>query len=148
MRQEKVILSNVDIAQLQNAIKWHLKDLNMEIMREDKFDKYWSVRATRGGGLSVYVGSIRDVEVMIAGPDNENKYELMLRTEAWGMDIAIPAFLASLISAPFGAAVAGAEAYRAYKFEKDFWTWLKEQVKRIARGEMKISEPVEVETHK
>ncbi|MDE2588875.1 MAG: zinc ribbon domain-containing protein, partial [Patescibacteria group bacterium] len=60
---------------------------------------------------------------------SDKNYDLTLRTGAWGRDIAIPALLASTVSFGAGALVAGAEVYRAHKFEKNFWEWLNQQMK-------------------
>ncbi len=87
------------------------------------------MKAYKGGKLSAVTGSIRDVEILITG--SNNTYDLTLRTGAWGRDITIPALLASAVSFGAGAIVAGAEAYRAYKFEKNFWDWLNQTIKSL-----------------
>ncbi|NHI03158.1 hypothetical protein DYY67_0279 [Candidatus Nitrosotalea sp. TS] len=66
---------------------------------------------------------------MITG--SSNNYDLTFRTGAWGRDIAIPALLASAVSFGAGAIVAGAEVYRAHKFEKNFWEWLNQKIKSL-----------------
>ncbi len=144
MKEERVNLSNIEISQLFSAIKQHLQDLGLQVIHEDGFENYWSVKAHKGGKLATLTGSIRDVEVMITG--SNNNYDLTLRTGAWGRDIAIPAILASTVSFGAGAAVAGVEIYRAHKFEKNFWEWLNQMVGQLGRGKATISEPALVET--
>ncbi len=129
MKEEYVKLSNVEVSRLISSIKQHFSELGLQVIHEDSHDGYWSIKAHKGGKVSVITGSIRDVEIMITGSDNS--YDLTLRTGAWGRDIAIPALLASAVSFGAGAAVAGAEAYRAHKFEKNFWEWLNQQVKSL-----------------
>ncbi len=129
MKEEQVRLSNIEIEQLISEIKGHLKELGLQIISEDRHENYWSIKAHKGGTLSAITGSIRDVEIMISG--SENSYDLTLRTGAWGRDIAIPALLASSISFGAGAAVAGAEIYRAHKFEKNFWEWLNQHIRPL-----------------
>jgi hypothetical protein len=129
MKEEQVRLSNIKIAQLISQIKGHLKDLGLQIISEDQHENYWSIKAHKGGTLSAITGSIRDVEIMITG--SGNNYDLILRTGAWGRDIAIPALLASSISFGAGVVVAGAEAYRAHKFEKNFWEWLNQTISSL-----------------
>ena len=126
MKEERVNLSNVDVDNLVKATKQHFEELGLQIIHEDKFENYWSVKAHKGGKLATVTGSIRDVEVLITGANNN--YELTLRTGAWGRDIAIPALLASTVSLGGAAAVAIAEVYRAHKFEKNFWEWLNKQI--------------------
>jgi hypothetical protein len=126
MKEELVHLSNVEVTQLISEIKGHFKDLGLQIIFEDQHENYWSIKAHKGGALAAITGSIRDVEIMITG--SGNNYDLTLRTGAWGRDIAIPALLASSISFGAGAVVAGAEVYRAHKFEKNFWEWLNQRI--------------------
>ena len=138
MKEEMVALSNVNVDNLITLTKQHLQELRLEIIHEEKHDDgYWSIKAHRGGKLAAITGSIRDVEILIVGTNNQ--YELTLRTGAWGRDIAIPALLASMVSIAGAAAVAAAEVYRAHKFEKDFWDWLNKQVMSYDNG--KISPP-------
>ena len=129
MKEEYVKLSNVEVGKLVSGIKQHFTELGLQVIHEDSHDGYWSIRAHKGGKVSAITGSIRDVEIMITG--QAPSYDLTLRTGAWGRDIAIPALLASAVSFGAGAAVAGAEAYRAHKFEKNFWEWLNQQVKSL-----------------
>jgi len=138
VKEEQVNLTNVDADNLVTSIKQHLQELRLQIIHEDKHDNYWSIKAHRGGKLATVTGSIRDVEILIVGTNNQ--YELTLRTGAWGRDIAIPALLASAVSLGGAAVVAAAEAYRAHKFEKDFWDWLNKQVSVIS-NRATISQP-------
>src|SRR5207249_6403865 len=138
MKEERVNLSNLDVDNLVTSTKQHLLELGLQIIHEDKQDNYWSVKAHKGGKLAIVTGSIRDVEILIVGSNNQ--YELTLRTGAWGRDIAVPALLASAVSLAGAVAVAAAETYRAHKFEKDFWDWLNKQVSVIS-NKATISQP-------
>ena len=129
MKEEYVKLGSLEIDKLKSSIKQHMSELGLQVLHEDSHDGYWSIKAHKGGKISAITGSIRDVEIMITG--SNSAYELVLRTGAWGRDIAIPALLASAVSFGAGAAVAGAEAYRAHKFEKNFWEWLSQQVRGL-----------------
>ncbi|HJT10656.1 MAG TPA: zinc ribbon domain-containing protein [Candidatus Nitrosotalea sp.] len=129
MKEEVVKLSNIEVDKLISDIKQHFVELGLQIIHEDNHDGYWSIKAHKGGKLSAVTGSIRDVEILMTG--SNNNYDLTLRTGAWGRDIAIPALLASAVSFGAGAAVAGAEAYRAYKFEKNFWVWLNQKISSL-----------------
>lgn len=129
MKEESVQLSDVEINRLISSIKQHFAELGLQIIHEDAHEGYWSIKAHKGGKLSVITGSIRDVEILITG--SNNVHDLTFRTGAWGRDIAIPALLVSAVSFGAGAAVAGAEAYRAHKFEKNFWEWLNQQIKSL-----------------
>lgn len=131
-------LSIVEISRLITDIKQHLAEIGLQIIHEEGHDGYWSIKAYKGGKLSAITGSIRDVEILITGSDG--KYDLTFRTGAWGRDIAIPALLASAVSFGAGAVVAGAEAYRAHKFEKNFWDWLNQRIKSL---NAKINKPPE-----
>ena len=181
MREERVVLNNVDVERLVRAAKDHLKELGLQIINEDVFEGYHSVKAHRGGIQAVVTGSVRDVEILVTG--TEKNYELRLQTGAWGRDIAIPTILggaivkagaaalpttavrtgaviagtaarvagvavtgaavgATIAGAPIaaGAAVAIIEAYRAGRFEKNFWNWLNQEM--IALGkEATMSKP-------
>ncbi len=139
MKEERVNLSNVDVDALVEATRQHLQQLGLQIIHEDKFENYWSIKAHKGGKLAAVTGSIRDVEVLVTGASNN--YEVTLRTGAWGRDIAIPTLLASAVSLAGAAAVAAAEVYRAHKFEKNFWDWLNQQVAQLGKGKATISQP-------
>lgn len=139
MKEESVQLSNIEVGQLRSAIKQHLTELGLQVIHEDSHDNYWSIKAHKGGTLSTITGSIRDVEIIVTG--SNNNYDLTFRTGAWGRDIAIPALLASSVSFGAGAVVAGAEAYRAHKFEKNFWEWLQQQTRAL---NAKITTPAQV----
>jgi len=84
MKEERVNLSNVDIDTPVNAAKQHLQEIGLQIIHEDKFENYVSIKAHKGGKLAAITGSIRDVEILITG--TSNNYELTLRTGAWGRD--------------------------------------------------------------
>src|SRR6266516_1961526 len=133
MHQEHVVLTNVEIEQLYAEIKKYLQDLKLDIIHEDRFPSYWSLKAYKGGTINTITGSVRDVEVMISG--SENSYQLVLRTGAWGRDIFVPAAIAALAAGGMGAGVvAGLEIFRAYTFEKNFWEWLTRAVDELGKG--------------
>lgn len=138
MKEESVTLGNLEINTLISSIKQHFTELGLQVIHEDKSDGYWSIKAHKGGKLSVVTGSIRDVEIILAGSDKN--YDLTFRTGAWGRDIAVPALLASAVSFGAGAVVAGAEAYRAHKFEKNFWEWLNQQIKLLGATMSPVSQ--------
>ena len=68
MKEEHVILNNIEISQLYEAIKKYLQDPKLQIIHEDKFDNYWSIKAYKGGKINTITGSVRDVEVMHQRP--------------------------------------------------------------------------------
>jgi hypothetical protein len=129
MKEEIVKLSNIGIDKLISDIKQHFAELGLQVIHEENHDGYWSIKAHKGGKLSVITGSIRDVEILITG--SNNNYDLTFRTGAWGRDIAVPSLIASTVSLGAGAIVAGAEVYRAHKFEKNFWEWLNQKIKSL-----------------
>src|SRR6266487_2734492 len=147
MKEEHVTLNNIEISQLYGAIKKYLQDLKLQIIHEDKFDNYWSIKAYKGGKINTITGSVRDVEVMISGA--ENNYQLVLPTGAWGRDIFVPAAIAALAAGGMGAGVvAGLEIFRAYTFEKNFWEWLTRAVDELGKGNASVSEPKSVDNSK
>ena len=62
MHQEHVTLTNIEIEQLYAAIKKYLQDLKLDVIHEDRFPNYWSLKAYKGGTLNTITGSVRDVE--------------------------------------------------------------------------------------
>jgi hypothetical protein len=68
MKEEHVTLNNIEISQLYEAIKKYLQDPKLQIIHEDKFDNYWSIKAYKGGKINTLTGSVRDVEVMHQRP--------------------------------------------------------------------------------
>ena len=144
MREEHVTLSNIEVSNLYDAIKTHLQqDLKLDIIHEDKFENYWSIKAYRGGKVNTITGSVRDVEVIISG--TENNYDLVLRTGALGRDIFVPGAIAGIAAGGLGAGVvAGLEVFRAYSFENDFWKWLNQTVQEIGKGRASVSKPRDI----
>lgn len=138
MREERVTLSKIDAERLVKAARDHLQELGLKIIDEDVFEGYHSIKAHKGGKVALFTGSVRDVELLITGTDKN--YELTLRTGAWGRDIAIPALILGVFSFGAGVVAAGVEAYRAGKFEKDFWTWLNKEIVNLGK-EATISTP-------
>ena len=139
MREERVTLSKIDVERLVKSIKDHLENMGLKIIHEEILDGYHSIKAYKGGIPSLVTGSVRDVEILITGKDKD--YELTLRTGAWGRDIAIPSLLISGLSFGAGAVVAGAEVLRAVMFEKNFWTWLNNEILNLGK-EAVMSTPV------
>lgn len=140
MRQEHVSLQNVQISELYDLIKKYLQDLKLEIIHEEIYENFWSIKAHKGGKGSVIIGNVREAEVMISG-SNDN-YDLILRTGAWGRNIIVPAAIASVVTLGVGAAVGGVEAYRAHTFEKNFWEYINKMISNIGKGKATMSSPM------
>jgi hypothetical protein len=144
MRQEHVTLKNVEISQLFDRIKEHLQEIKLDIIHEEKEKDFWDVKAHKGSAGSVVVGNIRDVEVMISGT-REQGHDLVLRTGAWGKDIIVPTAIATVATAGIATIpVALAEIYRAHKFEKHFWDFIRNETSDIGKGKVEMSEPVTI----
>ena len=144
MRQEHVTLKNVEISQLFDRIKEHLREIKLDIIHEEKEKDFWDVKAHKGSAGSVVVGNIRDVEVMISGT-REQGHDLVLRTGAWGKDIIVPTAIATVATAGLATIpVALAEIYRAHAFEKHFWDFIRKETSNIGKGKVEMSEPVTI----
>lgn len=145
MRQEHVTLENVDVQRLYDEIKKYMQGLKLDIIHEEKIENFWDIKSHKGTKGSVIIGNVRDVEVMISGTGSN--YDLVLRTGAWGKDIVVPAVIAGVLTAGAGAViVGGVSAYRAHKFEKNFWDFIKKTLSEIGKADATMSEPVIV-TH-
>ena len=145
MRQEHVTLQDVDVSQLYDQIKKYLKNLKLDIIYEEKEENYWDLKAHKGSLSSVVIGNVRDVEVMISG--KEGNYDLILRTGAWGKDIVVPTVIAGALTAGIAAIpAAAASSYRAHRFEKDFWDYIKKTLSDLGSEKATMSQPVVV-TH-
>ena len=143
MRQEHVILQDVEISQLYDQIRKYLKDQKLDIIHEEKEENFWDLKAHKGTKGSVVIGNVRDVEVMISGA--ERNYDLILRTGAWGRDIVVPTAIAAVLTAGVAAIPAAAvSGYRAHAFEKNFWNYIQKTVADIGKGNATMSEPVTV----
>jgi hypothetical protein len=140
MRQEHVILQNVQITELYDLIKKYLQDLKLEIIHEEIYENIWSIKAHKGGPGSVIIGNVREAEVMISG--SNGNYDLILRTGAWGRNIIVPAAIGSVVTLGVGAAVGGIEAYRAHLFEKNFWEYITKMISNIGKGKATMSSPM------
>src|SRR5947199_15359 len=82
---------------------------------------------------------------MISG--SEGKYDLILRTGAWGKDIIVPTAIAGVLTPGVAAIpVAAVSGYRAHAFEKKFWDYIKKTLSEIGGANATMSDPVTV-TH-
>jgi len=143
MRQEHITLQNLDVSRLYDEIKKYLQGIKLDIISEEKMENFWDIKAHKGTKGSVVIGNVRDVEVMISG--TENNYDLVLRTGAWGKDIVVPAVVAGVLTAGVALVPAGAaSAYRAHKFEKDFWDHIKKTLAEIGKKDAYFAEPVTI----
>src|SRR5947209_6184051 len=139
MKQVHVSLHNVEqINELYDLIKKYLQNLKLEIIHEEKYENFWSMKAYKGGPGSMIIGNIREAEVMISG--SSGNYDLILSTGAWGRNILIPGAIASIATLGIGTAVGGISAYRAHTFEKDFWEYVNNMISNIGKGKATISE--------
>jgi hypothetical protein len=48
MRQEHVLLQDIDISQLYDEMKKYLKNLKLDIISEEKEENYWDLKAHKG----------------------------------------------------------------------------------------------------
>jgi hypothetical protein len=48
MRQEHVTLHNVEVSQLYDKIRKYVKDQKLDIIREEKEENYWDLKAHKG----------------------------------------------------------------------------------------------------
>jgi hypothetical protein len=143
MRQEHVILHDVEVSQLYDQIRKYLKDQKLDIIHEEKEENYWDLKAHKGTKGSVVIGNVRDVEVMISG--TERDYDLILRTGAWGKDIIVPTAIAGVLTAGLAAIPAAAvSGYRAHAFEKNFWDYIQKTIADIGKGNATMSDVVTV----
>lgn len=71
MREERVILSKIDVDRLVTSTKDHLQELGLKIIYEDTFEGCHSIKAYKGGIPSLVTGSVRDVEILITGKDKD-----------------------------------------------------------------------------
>ena len=152
MKEGHFRLDSVEVELLMSMIKVHLRELHLILIHEENKEGYWSLKVHKGGKVSAITRSPRDVDIVMSGSCND--YKLTLKTGAWVGNIAVPSMLAGMASYPCrvfpahvpcaippvlaglvsltaGAAVAGAETYRAHRFEKNFWLWLDNAVRSL-----------------
>ena len=67
------------ITELYDLIKKYLQDLKLEIIHEEIYENFWSIKAHKGGPGSVIIGNVREAEVMISG--SNGNYDLILVLE-------------------------------------------------------------------
>jgi len=126
LKHEVFTNKNIDPAELYDKVKKYLSDHGFKIESEEVIDKFWDLRAKKTGLKNIVAGTIRDVDIIIAG--DKDKFEIQLRTGAWGRDILIPTIEGIALFGAIGLAAAPAEAYFAHKFEEDLWKKIKEWI--------------------
>lgn len=84
------------------------------------------MKAKKTGLTKIVSGTIRDVDLIVAG--DKGKFEVQLKTGAWGRDVLIPTIEGLAVFGIMGLAAAPAEAFFAHKFEEDLWKRIKEWV--------------------
>ena len=126
MKHEVFSNKNIDPSELYDKIKKYLVENGFRVESEDVIDKFWDLRAKKSGLKNIVSGTIRDIDVIIAG--DKEKFEVQLKTGAWGRDILIPTIEGIAVFGTIGLVAAPAEAYFAHKFEEDLWKYIKEWI--------------------
>lgn len=115
MRQHGFVDRNVDLQGVYSHVKDALSKQGFKITSEEIQDGYWDLQARKAGPIRIATGTVRDVDLIIAG--NSNKFSVQLRAGIWGRDFLVPAAEGV---ATFGVAAA-AELQLAKDFEQKFW---------------------------
>lgn len=115
MRRYGFMDRNIEPEALYSRIKAAIEKRGFVVTSEEIQDGYWDLHAKKSGLARIASGSVRDVDLILAG--NKTKLSIQLHAGIWGRDFVIPAIEGGVT---LGLAAA-AEMHYAGKFEEDLW---------------------------
>lgn len=129
MRRYGFVERDVQPADVYEHIKSLLQDEGFKITSEENRENYLDLHARKSNAEKIIFGSVRDVDVLVAG--NTGKFEVQLHAGIWGRDLLVPAIegIVTLGTAP------AAELHSAHEFEERLW----EQIVNKIDPSLKVS---------
>ena len=129
MRRYGFVERNVQPADVYENIKSLLQGEGFKVTSEEKRENYMDLHARKSSAEKVVLGSVRDVDALVAG--TTGKFEVQLHAGIWGRDLLVPAIegIATIGVAP------AAELHSAHEFEERLW----EQIVNKIDSSLKVS---------
>ena len=117
---------NVDLGSLYKRLKRSIEDDNFKVTSDVVTENVYHLRAEKTGLKNVIIGSVRDIELVIAG--DPSSFAVVFNAGAWGQNLSITGsagyVVATLVEGPalaWGGIAAAGSYVKAVAYERDFW---------------------------
>ena len=131
----------VDLEKLAKKITKMLEKEKFRIVKDDKTEYAYHIRAVKTQITRIIIGTARDIELVIAGdPDN---FAVILVVGSWGKNLAISAttgfVVASTVAAPavvVGSVLAAGSYLTAVNFEEKLFQRIEAEVYKLRKTDV------------
>lgn len=128
---------NIELDILYNRIKKIMLEDNFHITSDVQTDYVHHLRAEKTGVTEIIIGSVKDVELIIAG--DPRSFAVVFSVGAWGKNIVSSGstgfLITSLLSGPailYGGMAATGSYVRAVAYEQDVWQIILNEIEKLS----------------
>ncbi|MFH2112075.1 MAG: hypothetical protein ABIJ47_12550 [Candidatus Bathyarchaeota archaeon] len=126
-------VKNVDLGSLYKRLKRSIEDDNFKVTSDVVTENVYHLRAEKTGLKNIIIGSVRDIELVIAG--DPSSFAVVFNVGAWGQNLSITGsagyVVATLVEGPalaWGGIAAAGSYVKAVAYERDFWQTILNEV--------------------
>lgn len=130
---------NVDLDKLAQKIRKMLEKEKFKIVKDDRTENAYHIRAVKSQITRIVIGTARDIELVIAG--DPNNFAVILVVGAWGKNLAISAttgyVIASTVAAPavvVGSVLAAGSYLTSVNFEEKLFERIESEVVKLSNS--------------
>jgi hypothetical protein len=131
---------NVDMGSLYRRLRRSLEDDDFKVTSDVVTENVYHLRAEKTGLKNIIIGSVRDIELVIAG--DPSSFAVVFNVGAWGQNLSVTGsagyIVATMVEGPalaWGGIAAAGSYVKAMAYERDFWqTILKEVEFQVKSG--------------
>ena len=124
---------NVDMGSLYKRLRRSIEDDNFKVTNDVVTENVYHLRAEKTGLKNIIIGSVRDIELVIAG--DPSSFAVVFNVGAWGQNLSITGsagyVVATLVEGPalaWGGIAAAGSYVKAVAYERDFWQTILNEV--------------------
>ena len=119
-------VKKVDLGSLYKRLKRSIEDDNFKVTSDVVTENVYHLKAEKTGLKQIIIGSVRDIELVIAG--DPSSFAVVFNAGAWGQNLSITGsagyIVATLVEGPalaWGGIAAAGSYVKAVAYERDFW---------------------------
>ena len=131
-----------DLGSLYKRLKRNIEEDNFHITSDVVTENVYHLRAEKTGLKQIIIGSIRDIELVVAG--DPSSFAVVFNAGAWGQNLSITGsagyIVATLVEGPalaWGGIAAAGSYVKAVAYERDFWQVILNEVEFQAKSATK-----------
>jgi len=124
---------NVDLGSIYKRLRRSIEDDNFNVTSDVVTENVYHLRAEKTGLKNIIIGSVRDIELVIAG--DPSSFAIVFNVGAWGQNLSITGsagyIVATLVEGPaiaWGGIAAAGSYVKAVAYERDFWQTIMNEV--------------------